>query len=221
MSSRLSQSASLPTREQELDLHRRLIGNDPIAPSDLAVAYLDHLIGWLAENNPRLGPEMHAEAASEAICSLIKRPQSYMPDRQTLVVYLQLSAQGDLKNVLRREGRHHRRRATMESVELSPDAGKYLGREADPSLPLQIEEARSALRAEISEILPLVQQGLSEPELRVLELMLNGERKTSVFAEAFGISHLSVDEQKSEVKRIKDRLRKRVDRATSHNDNSP
>jgi len=38
---------SLPSREQELLLHRRLVDREALASSDLASTYLDHLIDWL------------------------------------------------------------------------------------------------------------------------------------------------------------------------------
>lgn len=195
-----------------MELHRRLVDGDPVAPSDLAVAYLDSLVAWLSEQNPRLDHAIHSEAASEAICSLIKQPQSFDPSRASLAAYLRMSAQADLKNVLRREGRHHRRRESLETVALSPDAGKYLGRECDPSFSMQIEEERrKAQPVEIE-----VAKGLTEAELSALELVRSGERKTAAFAMALGITHLPVAEQKAQVKRVKDRLKKRLERTRRH-----
>jgi hypothetical protein len=119
-----------------------------------------------------------------------------------------MSAQGDLRNALRREAR--RRRRDRVAVELSRDTGKYLSREDDPSLPLRIAEAE----AEAREAVPAsVREGLSEAEGRVWELMQCGERRTEVYAAALGITHLPWEEQRREVKRVKDRLTKRCERA--------
>ena len=72
------------------------------------------------------------------------------------------------------------------------------------------EEAEKAER----EILTPVRQGLSTGEQRVLELMVQGERKTTVFAQALGIADRSPSEQEAEVKRVKDKLKKRLERRT-------
>lgn len=50
-------------------------------------------------------------------------------------------------------------------------------------------------------------------ERDVLVLMLFGERETDAFAEALGLAHLTAIEQANEVKRVKDKLKKRLQRA--------
>jgi DNA-directed RNA polymerase specialized sigma24 family protein len=100
------------------ELHRRLCEGDPVAPSDLARAYFTPLIAWLGRTNPRVAPEYCADAAGQAIMDLIRKPSSYNPGRQELAAYLRMAATGDLRNLLRREGRHRRRRRDLGSVEL-------------------------------------------------------------------------------------------------------
>ena len=199
-----------PASEQDRRLHGRLLNGDPTAPSDVAVAFLDSLIDWLRETNPRLPPDTHVQAAEDAILALIHNPRSYAPEERDLEEYLRMSAQGDLRNILKREQRHHRHRIPWASVELSEDAGKYLGREDDPSLPIQLAEQSRELADTVPEA---VRRTLSEKERRVLELILVRERRTAVYAEACGILHLTPQEQRREVKRLKDRLKKRMERS--------
>jgi hypothetical protein len=206
----------LPSSEQALLLHRRLVEADPTASADLAAAYLDHLIDWLASQNRKIAPEFCATAAEDAILALIKNPKSYDPSRQGLSAYLHLSAQGDLLNLLRREARHTRGK-NWEAVEQAPDAGKYLARDDDPTLPLQIREEAAIAR---QEIVPQVREGLKDAESRVLDLLLKGERRTAVFAAAFGISHLPKEQQVLEIKRVKDMLKIRLKRARSRHGQS-
>ena len=59
-----------------------------------------------------------------------------------------------------------------------------------------------------------MREGLSDAESRALDLLLDGERKTAVFAEALGIGHLPMKDQRAEVKRVKDKLKKRIERET-------
>jgi RNA polymerase sigma-70 factor (ECF subfamily) len=195
--------------EEEQALHRRLLDRDPTAPSDLVDQFLDHLIARLAERN-RVPDEMCFDAAADALTALAKSPTSYQPSRgKGVASYLLMSAQGDLKNRLRQERRHRRRQVSLKAVELSRDGGKYLAVDQDPSLLLEIQEA-SARAAE--QVVAPVRAGLSEAESRALDLLLQGERKAAAFAAALGISDLPEASQRAEVKRVKDKLKKRIER---------
>jgi hypothetical protein len=202
-------SNSLPSRKEELDLHRRLADLDPTAPVDVAVAYLTPLIHWLAKFHKRAPEDLRNEAAEDAICNLSRDPGTYDPSRgKSLWGFLKMSAAGDLINALAKEKRNKK---AENLVELSMVDGKCsLGDEGDPSVTAEnCEEARIIK----IKILPVVRKGLSDKELRVLDLILDGEKKTDVYAEACGISHLPKDEQEKEVKRIKGKVNKRIERA--------
>jgi hypothetical protein len=203
----------LPTREEELDLHRRLVDGDLVASSELANAYWASLNASLIETNSRaISQQLIAEAAGNAIICLIKNPKGFDASRNSaglpLFAYLRLAAQRDLKNILKREARHWHGHVRLETVELSPLAGKYLGRNEDPSEPLQLQEEVEKGR----EILCSVREGLSDGERQALEMMLQGERKTAAFARILGIERLPKKEQQAEVKRMKDKLKKRIER---------
>ncbi len=58
-----------------------------------------------------------------------------------------------------------------------------------------------------------MRRGLSETDRRALELILQKERRTSVYAELYGLLHLPAKEQRTEVKRHKDRLKNVLKRA--------
>lgn len=204
-----------PSPDYSDPLHERLLNRDPTAPSDLAVAFLEPLITWLTEQNPSIDSHMIAEAGEEAILALIRRPESYKPELATLEAYLRMSARGDLRNLLQRESHLACRREPWTSVELSPKSAEYLGVDDDPSLPMQVAEEKAKRAAGVA---PAVRAGLTEPELRVLELMLEGERTTAAFAEAYGIGNLPVDEKRRVIKRIKDKLQKRLDRTGYDNE---
>ena len=199
---------------QELDLHRRLMEGDPVAPADLAIRYLAPMIEALTRANRKSIPaEFIEEAVHIAFMALCKKPASFDPSRNhadhPLFAFLQMSAQGDLQNGLKKEERHWRARVSLESVEQSPGGGKYLGRDDDPSVPLELrEEAEQADR----QILAAIRAGLSDGEQRCLELLIDKERKTSAFAQALGIANLPKEDQKAEVKKVKDKLKKRLER---------
>lgn len=196
-----------PSSEDALRLYRRLLQRDAVAPADFAVAFLEPLIAWLQITNSSVDPMACAEAAAEAIIGFLLNPSSYDPERLEVLAFLRMAAHRDLLNLLRKERRHQRNRRDFRIVEHDTEDGKYLGREDDPSLPLQIEEARQhqAMPDELW-------QELTDMERRFVELMQQGERRTSAFAVVLGVTHLSAGEQRREVKRVKDRLKKRMER---------
>ncbi len=204
-----------PSEEEARALYERLLAGDPTAPSDFAVAYLDCLTDWLVKHNwSTLHPNDCATAAGEAILALIKNPKTYNPKRQTLEVYLRKSAQGDLMNILRSERRHRKGRADWEAVEHSSAAGKYLGdEETNPEFVLERRQEEARTTINLPSVPESVQAGLTSEEEKVLELIQMRERRTAVYAVALGISQLSFGEQKKEVKKVKDRLKKRLERA--------
>jgi RNA polymerase sigma-70 factor (ECF subfamily) len=198
------------TPQDAMALHQRLCAHDPTAATDLAVAYLEPLVVWLHPTAPHVADDVRLEAAEDAILTLIRKPESYHPEIQTLEVYLRMSAQGDLRNLLRKEQRHHKGRVPLQRVELSADAGKYLGRNEDPTLPLRLAEEEQRIASAIPDS---VRRKLSEADVRALELILRKERRHGVYAELYGLHHLPMEEQERIVKRHKDRLKKVLKRA--------
>ncbi len=202
---------SLLCPEEELTLHRRLNDGDATASADLALNFLAPLLHWLvAKNSSKIPPDMCIEAAEDALIALMKSPTSFNPDRGTrLTAYLKMSAQGDLQNLLAREKRHRQRQISLENVEHSPDGWKYIAKDDDPSLRIQEREATAGVG---SEMVAKAGVGLSEAETSVLRLMLQGERQTASFAAVLEIAHLPKKDQRAMVKRVKDKLKKRLAR---------
>lgn len=193
-------------REQERALHRRLVEDDPVAPAELAATYLASLFNWLKNRNRQVDEHLCEEAAEDALLVLIRNPASYHPDKRSLEAYLRMSGQGDLRNRLRKERKYLQRHRSWDDVELHKEAGKYHG--AENPVP---DGDEKPIRLE--SIVTQENEKLSEPERRVMDLLQKGERRTAVFAEAFGVSHLPLQEQRREVKRVKDRLKIRLRRA--------
>jgi DNA-directed RNA polymerase specialized sigma24 family protein len=203
-----SPAPSPPPDHHQL-LHQRLVDRDPTAPDDFADTFLEPLTAWLTEHNGAIHPDLVTEAAEEAILAVIHNPASYRPRDSSMESYLRMSAQADLRNLLRRETRHRNRHERLEVVELSSEGGKYTGREDDPSLGLMMEEELAILANDVA---ASVREGLTDVEARVLELMLRGERHTAIYADACEITDRPPEEQRRLVKQIKDRLQKRIER---------
>lgn len=199
---------SFPSPEEGLRLHLRLGDLDPIAPADVCRAYLPALLGWLDGKYPSIDPHLRQSAAHDALLGYFLRPESYDPHRGDLGTFLRVTARSDLCNLLRSEGRHHRRRVAWPVVELDQESGYFSGVADDPATQADRQEEAEQWAAFWGEL----RERLSGEERRVLDLMLAGERRTAAFAEAAGLCHLAPEEQRREVKRVKDRIKKRLER---------
>lgn len=184
--------------EELFALHR---AGDGSATAAFAANAIRVLVAWLSHRNPTIDDHLIGQAIHQAVLDVLKKPTSFEPRRSPLIAYLRMAAQGDLRNLLRSEKRH--RHIQLVDVELLPDAGKYLGRDEEPLLRLYVEEAEP----------PIEPDGLNEAEQQALVLIREGERSTSEFASVMGWSDRSVGEQRDLVKKLKDRLKKRVERA--------
>jgi DNA-directed RNA polymerase specialized sigma subunit len=118
-----------------------------------------------------------------------------------------MAARWDLVNLLKREGKHQLGRVDWAVVEDEADGGNIFGEE-DPSQQLLRAEEMQQWQA----VLATVAATFTEVERRVLELMFDGERNTAVYAQSLRMGALSTAEQEREVKRMKDRIKKRLQR---------
>jgi DNA-directed RNA polymerase specialized sigma24 family protein len=196
-------SDTWPDAEALDALFRRVRDGDPVARSEFIAATLDplvaHLCGWRRE------ADEHAciSAAEDALLNLLKKPEAYDAAKRTLAGYLRMSAEGDLLNGLEKERRHHRNR-DYDSVELAADGRNDSQDGADSGLP---SFSDADLAAEIA--------SFNAAERTVFDLMRDGEKATAAFTAALGIAHLSKEDQAREVKRVKDRVIKRLQRVRS------
>jgi hypothetical protein len=188
-----------PDPDDAAVLHRRLLAADPLAPPDFAAAVLDPLVRDLRAGNPRADDHHVIEAAGTAVLSVIRNPTLYDPARGDLPAFLRMAARGDLLNLRQREQRHRRNRADPDCVELVADGGNCPREDDRPSFD------DPALAAVIA--------GFTDVERQVFELMRDGERRTEVFAAVLGVAGRSVEEQRDEVYRTKERIVKRLKRA--------
>lgn len=186
------------------DIHRRLLREDPTAPSELSVALLKPIISALSKRYKNLGdPHLIEEAAADAILSYVKSPTKFDPSRRKLFGYLIMSAEGDLKNSLAKAKRRSRKEIPTENVELGIVNGNEIA-----------EEPATSDHAVSHELLNGIVDSLFDKPLdrELAKMMLNGERSTERFSKAMGLDHMPAKEQRAEVKRNKDRIKKRLER---------
>ena len=195
-------SDSWPDTDEIATLFQRLCRGDPLAPLDFLVAVLDPLVSHLRRYRPGADEHAYLTAAGDAALDLIRNPAIYDPAGRTLVGFLRMSAERDLQNALAKEARHHRHREPAECVEVVPDARNDSPDGPEGDLP-SFDDPDIA--AELASLTPT--------ERAVFDLMRAGEKGTAAFAAVLGIGQLPAAEQAREVKRVKDRIIKRLQRA--------
>lgn len=193
------------------ELHGRLLEGDLTAPAELAELVLEPLTTRLRAGFPYIpDPVMIDDAVVDSVLSYAERPGQFDPAKRGLLGYLQMSAEGDLKNALQARGRRQRRERSLDLVELHLDRRNRVSMASEPSSTPE-EEVVSQLAGR--RLMAQARAAAETPEdASVLELMIAGERRTDRFAEALGLAGLSPDQRRREVKRHKDRLRKRIER---------
>lgn len=197
------------------EIHRRIGDGDPTAPADLAENMLKSIKAILAKKWPSLpNQDLLDDAVVDAFISYIKRPDQYHPEKRSLKGYLVMSAEGDLKNLLESHKRRNTREISATDVELLDSERKFdIENIGDPR---QLDSA--ARKIELDERLDGLRNIFPDSnDLEAAMLILGGERSTTVFAEAMGIDNLPLDQLRQEVKRHKDRLKKRLKRWKGRN----
>lgn len=189
--------ADWPTLAEETDLFARLRAGDRTVWEEIASRYLPLLTQFLARIRPRAPAESRNDAADTALINFVTDPATFDPDRGTLGAFLRLAATCDLQNLLDREGRA-RREIPLDFVAEPVDRRNHFRDNEsgwdDPRLTRELA-------------------ALDQSEQTAFRLMRAGERRTAAFAGALGLTHLSEPEQAAEVKRVKDRVTRRLVRA--------
>jgi RNA polymerase sigma-70 factor (ECF subfamily) len=179
-------------------IHERLLAGDPTATSELAETIGRVVFEKLQRKHPRRDPDLVRDAAWDAIRSYMERPAGFDASKRGLVGYLLMSAEGDLLNALAKVRR--RREDPVDDVELV-DSG---GNRRQEQLEARVDAGR--VRPELDRLFP------DRADRAAVELVLEGERSTAAFVEVWGLDRLSFEEQRREVKRGKDRLKKALER---------
>lgn len=192
-------------------LHARLLAGDTTASLELVEAYGPRLLARLRVRWHTTAPELCEEAVYEALFGFLRAPDAYDPARGTLGHYLFRSAHRDLQNLREREARQ-RPPATVSLDRVELDAVGRKGSVGD-----WLADPRAAPERRLDEIDPALLAGIAaalpeERDRRVFQLIVEGERRTAVFAAALGLDGHPLPEQRREAKRAKDRVLKRVQR---------
>lgn len=181
---------------------RRLVA-DQTATGEFFTLTLRPLAVALLRWRPSADPDDAETAATDAILALCKHPERYDPAQLGLPAFLRMIARRRLLNLFDKHRRHHAHRIPWDAVELDTPARNE---EDDDPLPPVSPAAQTVIDA------------LNEVDRQLFELMVDGERKTGVYAAVLGITDRPEDEQRREVKKAKDRIKARFKRAVGGSD---
>jgi RNA polymerase sigma-70 factor (ECF subfamily) len=193
--------------EHARQLHARLLQLDPVAPAEFAEAFLDELVRRLrAKAGPGYEETLFHDAATDALIDYIQHPSKFNPRKSALLTYLTMAAYRDLLNIIAKEQRRRRHEVQLQDVEETLSAGNNIIEPEDQVLNGITMTERAELLRMVAETFP------DSCDRAFLELMVNGERRTTIFSDVLGIQSSPPDEQRKIVKRHKDRITKRLQR---------
>jgi len=210
--------ADKPSAETQARLRLRLLAREPDAPADLVHAFLTPLLEALSGAFPADAlPDLTLvdDCVMDTLLNFPKQPEKLHPARGSLWTFLFLDAKRDVLNALDKHQRRSDREREALAVVAQDDRSRNEEQEGQASAAIEQEDILSYLpegvrladvRAEVAAI-------LADPtHLAVVTLLTEGIRETRSYAAVLGILHLSLEEQRRQVKQVKDRWKKRLSR---------
>ncbi len=186
---------------EELELHNLLLLKDDAAFSRICEKYLEQTVRAVRQFNYKIHLTDSSLIDDTVVDSFFKyreNPQQFNPEKKSLAGFLRMNAEGDLKNTWAKRQRAQKK---LIAIQDEDDFGSIA-----PISHLINQEADAILQAELSKLFE------NEMDIKIANLMLANERKTTVFAEILKISDLPFEDQQKGVKRHKDRIKKALDK---------
>lgn len=190
-------------------LHARILAGDRALSAVLFERWHAGLLRELHQKFPTLDLAEVSDAITDVIFSYVERPAQYQPERLPLDRYLRMAAQGDLLNLITKRERQ------PQLVPFDPVVHDRPARNS-----MQEAEERDAQRAAFlpadlpweAFVLKLADLFPDPNDRAVIELMAEGEREATRYAQVLGCDHLALETQRRQVNKVKDRIRVRLKR---------
>jgi len=181
-----------------LEFYRRLMAGDRLAPEAFARRFLPYIVAETARKFARRYSHLANDGAIDAFLDFCEHPERFDPCRKmSLEACLLSAAWCNADNLIVGEQRLKAReqRVSSKKPEISvafDPAARKIKQEEDRRRAADAEEILATLNAQDQDF---------------YKLYLQGKRATEVFAKFLQIEHLTVVQQRKEVKRHKDRIR--------------
>jgi len=201
-----------PPVDWQNDIHQRIVSGNPTAFSELCEQILDHLVDHLLkQESGRNNEALCVEVATDTLLKYEQNPDKYNPSKGlSLVGYLRMDARGDLKNALDKEIRRSKKLVAFED----PDVAERIGSRNYVQEATELDEWAEELTGQTAiDLIKELEDELDDIEKRIVaDWIIDGKRDTESIAEILGITGQPIDYQRDEVKKAKDRLKKKLTR---------
>ncbi|MCL4868636.1 MAG: hypothetical protein KJ063_06705 [Anaerolineae bacterium] len=198
-----------PAVEWQTRQHQRILRQDVTAFAELCELALPHLVSFLQHQFPHQEPHTREQAAIDCLLNYQRRPEQYDPEKLPLWPFLRLAAKRDLLNLIDKQVRQERPLHSIDDPVIQQQLPPEDTLEAHFRLDEWLAQRSSYSRQEIMAIL---NREWDEPDKQMLLLMIEGVRETEPYARLLQITHLDAAAQRTQVKRAKDRLTKKLQR---------
>lgn len=199
---------------EEYAFHQRLLADDdPTAPDELAQWLYGLLVretyarvcAEAAGGSASVDRDLVEEAVGNALLDYIEAPERYKPERASLQRYLVMAAYRDFQNSSVKEARRAGRQRYLSLLTAQGEEQDVVDEQQD------IDQIMGSIHVE--HLWQIIEERFPDPiEWQIVELMVDRVRSAQPYVELLGLAHLPADEQVKEVKRVKDRIAKRLRR---------
>jgi len=193
-----------------LELHQLILIGDDIALSKLYDLYGEEIAKKLKtwySLAARIDVSLIYTAVNEAFWGYFRNPLTFNPEKSNLLRFLEIAAERDLQNILAKEEKYLIAKKAPADVELEEIFWNSLIQDhtsADGELII------NEMMAQVNGILGNYFR--TDQDIKLAKLVISQERETKYFALILQIEDWSNEEQKMEVKRHKDRIKKTLER---------
>lgn len=197
-------------KNKEIELHSRLLKGDPVAPSEVAEKFIKIVFDRVRIKYRQVDEDLVFDAVGDALLNYIEHPERYKPDQSKLFTYLIMSADGDLKNALEKIKKKNSKEISLNFIEQDKDGRNKL---MEFILGLSVYDTYFFETLNEKQLMKTIFECFPDPtDKKLLLLMIEGEKKTSIFARVLGAHNLTNEEQQKIVKQHKDRIKSKLKR---------
>lgn len=184
------------TNEELID---KLVQHDATALRCLYEVHANDLLNYFTLRYQSLSKEEISDAITDALIKLVDNPVTFKPGSSSLKTYLIRDIRGDILNTF---AKIQRAKKKLSVVELSDEDGNIKKESINEAKDLELK-VRNFLEKTLD----------NERDIQFAWMMeIDRERATSEFARVLQKTQLPFAEQKVEVKKHKDRIKKRLNR---------
>jgi RNA polymerase sigma-70 factor (ECF subfamily) len=197
-----------PDETWQLQIHQRIIGDDPTAFSELCVRAIEPLVNSLMSSGKSTDYHLCQTIVHDALLEYFEYAQKYDPTKSPLFSYLRLMCSRDLLNALDKERRKNKKIMSIDDEDVAERVGGRNNVQEERDLDEWVE---SLSGQDKNEIIRDLKTTFNDTDWEIIQLwIIEGVRNTDRFAAVLQIRDQDIDTQRREVKKAKDRIMKKI-----------